>query len=85
MSNTIYWRDKLENFGKVDIILDKYLKEHNISRSSLTRKTEMQYSQILRYCRNEVQKVDLTILAKLCTVLECDIQDILQLTRGTEK
>ena len=50
MSNTIYWRDKMENFGKVDIILDKYLKEHNISRSSLTRKTELQYSQILRYC-----------------------------------
>lgn len=48
----------MENFGKVDIILDKYLKEHNISRSSLTRKTELQYSQILRYCRNEVQKVD---------------------------
>ena len=75
----------MENFGKVDIILDKYLKVHNISRSSLTRKTELQYSQILRYCRNEVQKVDLTILAKLCTVLQCDIQDILQLTRETEK
>ena len=75
----------MENFGKVDIILDKHLKEHNISRSSLTRKTELQYSQILRYCRNEVQKVDLTILAKLCTVLQCDIQDILQLTRETEK
>ena len=75
----------MENFGKVDIILDKYLKEHNISRSSLPRKTEFQYSQILRYCRNEVQKVDLTILAKLCTVLQCDIQDILQLTRETEK
>ena len=75
----------MENFGKVDIILDKYLKEHNIGRSSLTRKTELQYSQILRYCRNEVQKVDLTILAKLCTVLQCDIQDILQLTRETEK
>ena len=75
----------MENFGKVDIILDKYLKEHNISRYSLTRKTELQYSQILRYCRNEVQKVDLTILAKLCTVLQCDIQDILQLTRETEK
>ena len=56
MSNTIYWRDKMENFGKVDIILDKYLKEHNISRSSLTRKTELQYSQILRYCRKEIKK-----------------------------
>lgn len=74
----------MKNFGKVDVILDEYLKTHNISRSSLTRKTEMQYSQVLRYCKNEVQKVDLTILAKICTVLQCDIQDILKLTRGTE-
>ena len=74
----------MKNFGKVNVILDEYLKTHNISRSSLTRKTEMQYSQVLRYCKNEVQKADLAILAKICTVLQCDIQDILKLTKGTE-
>lgn len=72
----------MKDFGKVDVTLDEYLKKHKISRSSLTRKTELQYSQILRYCRNEVQKVDLTILSKICTVLQCDIQDILKLTKG---
>lgn len=46
------------------------------------RKTELQYSQILRYCRNDVQKLDLDILAKLCTVLNCEINDILKLTKG---
>lgn len=72
----------MKNFGKVNVTLDEYLKEHKISRSSLTRKTELQYSQILKYCRNDVQKIDLTILAKLCTVLDCDIEDILKLERG---
>lgn len=72
----------MKDFGKVDMTLDEYLKAHKISRSSLTRKTELQYSQILRYCRNDVQKIDLTILAKLCTVLECEITDLLKLTRG---
>ncbi|MGN1269593.1 MAG: helix-turn-helix domain-containing protein [Clostridia bacterium] len=72
----------MKNFGRVDMTLDEYLKKHKISKSSLTRKTELQYSQILRYCRNEAQKIDLSILAKLCTVLECDITDILKLTRG---
>ena len=72
----------MKKFGKVDVILDDYLKKNNISRSSLTRNAELQYSQILRYCRNEVQKIDLTILAKLCTVLDCDIQDLLKLTKG---
>ena len=72
----------MKDFGKVDMTLDKYLKENKISRSSLTRKTELQYSQILKYCKNDVQKIDLSILAKLCTVLGCNIEDILKLTRG---
>lgn len=72
----------MKDFGRVDVRLDEYLKQHKISRSSLTRNTELQYSQILRYCKNDVQKLDLTILAKLCTVLNCDIEDILKLTRG---
>lgn len=72
----------MKNFGKVDMTLDEYLKEHKISRSSLTRKTELQYSQVLKYCKNDVQKLDLSILAKLCTVLDCNIEDILKLTKG---
>lgn len=72
----------MKDFGKVDMTLDQYLKDHNISRSSLTRKAELQYGQILKYCRNEVQKIDLSILAKLCTVLDCNIEDILNLTKG---
>lgn len=73
----------MKDFGRVDMTLDKYLKEHKISRSSLTRKTELQYSQILKYCKNDVQKLDLSILAKLCTVLNCNIDDILKLTKGS--
>lgn len=75
----------VKDYGKVDVVLDEYLKEHKISRSSLMRNTELQYSQILRYCRNDVQKLDLVILAKLCTVLNCNINDILKLTKGKEK
>lgn len=70
------------NFRRVDMTLDQYLKEHKISRSSLTRRAELQYSQVLKYCRNDVQKIDLSILAKLCTVLDCDIDDILRLEKG---
>ena len=72
----------MKDYGKIDVGLDDYLKQHKVSRSSLMRKTELQYSQILRYCRNDVQKLDLDILAKLCTVLNCEINDILKLTKG---
>ncbi len=75
----------MKDFGRVDVVLDDYLKKHKISRSSLTRNTELQYSQILRYCKNDVQKMDLSILAKLCTVLDCNIDDLLRLTKGKKE
>lgn len=71
----------MENWNKIEIVLDEYLRENKISRSSLTRKTGLQYSQILKYCRKDIQRVDLTVLAKICTALNCDIPDILHLER----
>ena len=70
----------MKEFNKIEITLDEYLKTNKISRSSLTRNTGLQYSQILKYCRKDIQRVDLTVLAKICTVLQCNISDILKLT-----
>ncbi len=70
----------MQNWHTIEIELDEYLKKNNISRSSLTRNTGLQYSQILKYCRKDVQRVDLTVLAKICTVLHCEITDLLKLT-----
>ena len=72
----------VKNFGKVDVILDEYMKKNKISRNSLVRNAEMQYKQVIKYCDNNVQKFDLNILAKICTALDCEITDILKLTKG---
>lgn len=72
----------MESWNKIEIELDEYLKENKISRSSLTRKTGLQYSQILKYCRKDIQRVDLTVLSKICTVLNCNISDILKLKKN---
>ena len=74
----------MDKWGKVNIVLDDYIKQHNVSRSKLTRMTGLQYSQILKYCRNDIQKMDLNILAKLCTVLDCKIIDILKFEKDSD-
>ncbi len=67
--------------GKIIITLDKYLKSHNISRSSLARQGELRYDTILSYCRGDVTRLDIDTLAKICSTLDCDISDIIEFKR----
>lgn len=69
-----------EEWGKIDLRLDEYLKAHNISRSSLSRNGQIHYKQLLKYCNNDMQKVDLNLLARICKTLDCEIGDIITYT-----
>lgn len=66
------------DYGKIKINLDKIIKEKNISKNKLTQRTEMQRTQLNNYCKQNIQRIDLSILARLCYVLECDISDIIE-------
>ena len=67
----------MEN-GKIVIKLDKYLKENNISRSSLSKNGRLRYDTILSYCRNEVTRLDTDTLVRLCSALNCKLNDIVE-------
>ena len=64
--------------GEIIIKLDKYLKNNNISRSSLAKNGELRYDTILSYCRGDITRLDTDTLAKLCGTLECKIEDIIE-------
>ena len=70
----------MENWGHVDLKLDEFMKKNNISRSSLSRNAEIHYNQLLKYCKNDMQKVDLNILARICKTINCEIGEILKYT-----
>lgn len=64
--------------GKIIIKLDDYLKKHNISRSSVARNGDLRYDTVLSYCRGNIVRLDTDTLSKLCSVLHCKIQDIIE-------
>jgi putative transcriptional regulator len=68
----------VDDWGRVNLKLDQFLKEHNISRSSLSRNAQIHYKQLLKYCNNDMTKVDLNILARICKTINCTISDILE-------
>lgn len=70
-------KEERKDWGRVEILLDEYLKQHKISPSRLAKVADLQYAQLKSYCGKEIQRVDLHVLARICYVLECNVEDIL--------
>lgn len=66
------------NFGCIKIKLAEIIEEQKISKSKLSQRAEMQRTQINNYCNNKITRLDTDVLARLCTVLDCKIEDLLE-------
>ncbi len=68
----------MHHYGKIRIKLEELVKARGISKNKLSQRAEMQRSQINHYCKNEISRLDIDVLARICTVLECEIGDLLE-------
>lgn len=68
----------MENYGTIRIKLDALIKQAGISKNKLSHRAEMQRSQINHYCNNEITRLDIDVLARICAVLGCEIGDLLE-------
>ena len=66
------------NYGHIHLKLETLMKEQNISINKLAFRAEMQRTQLKAYMKNEVQRVDIAVLARLCYALECSLSDLLE-------
>ena len=87
---TIISNQYLED-GKVYMITDEKLKrglleadrirrlrEKELSKNKFSQRAEMQRTQLNHYCNNTVTRLDIDVLGRICTVLDCSIGDLLE-------
>ncbi len=60
------------------ITLDKFLNKSGISRYELAKRTGIQYQIIDNYYKNKVRRYDSYVLDRICSALECRIDDIIE-------
>lgn len=68
----------MERYGTVKINLMRLIEERGISKSKLSQRAEMQRTQLNHYCNNTITRLDIDVLARLCTVLNCTIGELLE-------
>ena len=58
--------------------LEQVLKNRNISINKVMRDTNTDFKVIKRIMNGEIVRLDITVLARLCDYLNCEIKDLVE-------
>ena len=65
-------------FGTIKIHLAELLEKSGMSKNKLSHRAELQRTQLNHYCNGTVTRLDVDVLARICTVMQCGIGDLLE-------
>lgn len=68
----------MQPYGTVRIKLNELIEKSGMSKNKFSQRAEMQRTQLNHFCNNQVTRLDTDVLARICTVLECEIGDLLE-------
>lgn len=64
--------------GSIQFKLHRILKERKLSKNKLSVMSGVRFDTIHRFCKGDLSRIDLEILCRLCSALECEIEDIIE-------
>ena len=68
---------EIKNYGKIKLKLNEFMDKRGITRNGLATAVNVRFEVIDKWYRNDVEKLDLDVLARICCVLECEVEDLL--------
>lgn len=79
MDNNVRRISELKDYGKVEIKLRSIMDKKNLSIYRMSQLAELKHSTVKSYYNNcPITRVDLDVISKLCYVLNCKIEDIME-------
>jgi len=70
----------VKSYGRITVKLKELMDKQGVSRNALARSIGSRFEVIDRLYSGEVEKLDLDVLARICCVMECKVEDIIEYT-----
>lgn len=68
----------MEKRGRLYIRLGELLEQKGLSKNKFAQRAEMQRTQLNKYINGDVALLSVDVLERICSVLDCDISDLLE-------
>ena len=73
MNSVIIYAD----YGEIRFDIKKIMDQKNITKTQLAKRTGLHHQIIDRYYNNKIERYDKDILARICFILNCSLNDIM--------
>ena len=64
--------------GTIRVHLEELIQRSGMSKNKFLHRADMERTQLNRYCSNDVARVDLDVLARICGVLKFTVGELLE-------
>lgn len=65
-------------FGTIKLHLKELMEERNLSLTKLSFRAEMQRTQLKHYYDEDIQRLDMAVLSRLCYALNCTLNELVE-------
>lgn len=65
-------------YGEIRLHLKELIEDRGISLNQLSYRAQMQRSQLRSYRDNQIRRLDIDILKRLCCALDCGLADLVE-------
>lgn len=69
-----------KEYGRIKLKLKEQLDTRGMTRNYLARKIDARFEVVDKWYNDQIEKIDTDILARICFVLECRVEDIMEYT-----
>ena len=68
----------INDYGNIEICLKEVMESKNVNRNQLSRASNTRFDVVNKWYNNQVEKMDLDVLARFCYILDCQPSDIIK-------